>query len=173
MEEKEYLSINGNSFLYRNTEIEWISPLEGGYIITPDGYFIPVKDSDDHSTIFSEYLTKYLEKRINLNTIEATIMLTKNNHIVYMGIKMSDMKDVYAHNGTCEGFGILIFPNDINSLSKEQKEACSSLIAINRRVFGNGEKIPMQYHSISSNGSTAYNKEQILSILNKNKNTSK
>ena len=141
MEEKQYLSINGNPFIYRNTDIQWISPLEGGYIITPEGNFIPVKDSDDHSTIFSEYLSKYLEKKINLETMKAIIMLTQNNHIVYMGIKLSDMKDIYKQNGTSEGFGIIIFPSDINNLNNNQKQSCIELILSNKRIFVSNKKL--------------------------------
>ena len=33
-----------------------ISVLEGGYLITTDGQFIPVKDGQDHDSVFSEYI---------------------------------------------------------------------------------------------------------------------
>lgn len=165
MEEKVFKSINGNDFIFKYTESNFISPLEGGYIITPSGEFIPVKDDEDHSTVFSDYLSKYLEKYINLQTIEAAIMLGENNHIVYMGIKTSDMRDVNRRNGTCEGFGILIFPKNIRGITPEQKESCGLLIASNKSIFGNREKIPMQYHSLSAEGSKEYTKDDILGIL--------
>ena len=41
------------------TEKEYVSVLEGVYLITKDGQFIPVKDGQNHEEVFNEYLNKY------------------------------------------------------------------------------------------------------------------
>lgn len=170
-----YYNVKGNPFLYRNIDIKFISPLDAGYIITPNGEFIPVKDGDDHSTVFSEYLTYYLDRNINLETMEAITLLVQYKHIVYMGIKLRDMKEIYTANAICEGLGLLIFPENIeNSISEDQKKSCLALIASNKKRIGTGEIITIQYYSLSNSGvnSIEYSKEKILDIL-KRKNQTK
>ena len=174
MEQKIFKSINGNDFIFRYIESNFISPWQAGYIITPNGEFIPYEKNEDHSAVFSSYLTKYLDREIDLETIEATKLLVKNMHIVYMGLtKTSDLKDELGYKGSSEGCGLLIFPQDTEEITPEttiritpeQKIACELFIGSNKRLFSDEEKVPMQYHSLSFAGSKEYTKDDILGIL--------
>lgn len=166
---KELKSINGNKFLFRTQKSETISVLSAGYIITPDGHFVNVKDHEDHGDIFSQYLSKYLEEYISLQSMEAATRLTELDHIVYYGIKVNDMKYIYGNQrSSTSGFGVLIFPNDLTHVSVEQKKACIDLIETNKSIFGYGERIELKFHQIIQE--KEIKKETILKFLeNKNK----
>lgn len=72
------ISINGNLCKeFNSVDIEDLSVLSGGYIITPNGEIILVKDTDQHQVIFSDYINAYLENNdyIKYNTLTATKML--------------------------------------------------------------------------------------------------
>ena len=51
----ELKTINGNTFEFRTEEKNFVSVLNGGYIITKDGKFVDVKDSEfpTHKAVLS------------------------------------------------------------------------------------------------------------------------
>lgn len=166
--EKEIKSLSGETFKFRIEERAYISVLEAGYAITPDGEFIPVKDSEDHRDIYSVYLDHYLgdenrylvneileipkdvNVKLSLESMEAMTVLTKLNHIVYFGVKISDVKTI-LNNGNNDGFGVLILPDNYeSSLTEEQKQSLLDLLATNRSIFGGGKKIEVQIHQIKN-----------------------
>lgn len=106
--EKLLKNINEESFLYHVANKNEISILNAGYIITPDGDFIEVKDTDSHGIIFSDYLNKYLDRNTTktIDVLEASKELNLLNHIVYLGIKTEDVKQVYTNKSSLEG-GVL------------------------------------------------------------------
>lgn len=96
MENKELENINGDYFSFRVREREWVSVLEAGYIITPDGSFVNVLDSEDHSNIFTNYIRCYMgihNGRV-FQTMEAIQELTSLGHIAYLGLKPVDMRNM-------------------------------------------------------------------------------
>jgi len=153
MEDLQLLKdINGNEFLFRTLETNFISVLDAGYIINPEGNFINVKDSDDHGDIFSQYLTKYLnsDRQIQLCSIEAAIELAKVGHIAYYGIKTKDCASVYANKlgrGISQGCGVIIIPKTIEDLTLEQKDSLLKLLETNKSIFGTGEKLELEIHN--------------------------
>ena len=52
-------SQNDNYFDFRVEEKENISVLAAGYIITPEGNFVNVLDSESHNNIFSNFMYNY------------------------------------------------------------------------------------------------------------------
>lgn len=105
-------NIFGEKFEYEVVEKEYVDVLAAGYIITPEGEFIEVKDDNSHGDVFSKYLAKYLKESVvkYYETIKATGKLISLNHIVYLGIKTIDMKEIYKNSGQNNGYGILIIP---------------------------------------------------------------
>ena len=102
-----------------------LSVLTGGYIITKDGKFIDVKDAENHSDIFTSYLRKYLEDD-NHNIVDTLIgskELTSLNHIVYLVVKESDIKESYGlGSGTSADDVVLLFPSNSEEITKEAAE---------------------------------------------------
>lgn len=150
--EKILKNIIGEEFLYDVANKNEISILNAGYIITPAGDFIEVKDSDSHNIIFLNYLNKYLNTKLSskLDVLEASKELTNLNHIVYLGIKTEDIKQTYSNkNSPGGGFAIFILPNAYEStITSEQKESCLQLISTNKSLFGNYNKIEFQVYKI-------------------------
>ena len=72
-----FINKNGGTFTMPIVEKEDVSVLEGGYLITKDGQFIPVKDGQDHDKVFNEYLNKYecRETPIHYDTAKAFTIL--------------------------------------------------------------------------------------------------
>lgn len=161
------ISINGNPCKEFNARSkEEISVIAGGYIITPVGEIIEVRDSDEHRKIFSSYINSYLEKKDNeiYDTLTATKILCELGCCVYAGIRLEYIKNKLDRLENC--LGSLTFPSDIENITPIQKEICLSLIETNKSIFGNKEKIMIQYGSFPDN---VYSKDQALSILNQKK----
>ena len=133
---------------FNSCELEEISVIIGGYIITPRGEIIIV-DEEEHCNVFSDYINEYLEQKSSsktYDTYEATKILCEIGCCVYAGIRYKE----YISNkneGYIDNMGSLTFPKDITTLSEFQKEACSMLISKNKSLLGNREKIYIQYGS--------------------------
>lgn len=138
---KQIKRYDGTEFEFKVAEKNSISVLEPGYIITPDGEFIPVTDKENHGDIFSKYLTKYLNssEELNLEALEACRELLKLNHIVYIGIRGRNMKIVYTNGGgRSRDFGMFLLPENYQqNLTKEQKASSLTLLNTNKSIFGN------------------------------------
>lgn len=121
-----------------------VSVLEPGYIITPDGEFILVPKGEGHNAIFADYVNKYLDNETPtvFNSNEAMIALGKINHVVYYGLRMRDVVEIYNKGGDEQGVAILILPENYQeSMSEKQKESIKILLDSNKSIFGNKEKM--------------------------------
>ncbi len=146
-------NINGSSFHAEVSEPNEISVLEGGYIITPNGYFIPVKDNEDHADKFTSYLVQYLEdfKYHNLNSIEAAKVLSSLGHIVYFGLKMKDNQNIFCEkNGMTDGYAVVLLPSNLDMVTIAQKSSIISLLNTNKSIFGNHPILELQCTNFTS-----------------------
>ncbi len=144
-------NINNEEFEYEivNPSGGGISVVEPGYIITPGGEIIAVPKGEDHNTVFSNYINKYLVNKIQkiYQSTEGALVLSKINHVVYYGIRMNDLGNIYNNGGSTEGLGLLILPeNYLENITNFQKEAIKLLLATNKSIFGNREKIKIEIH---------------------------
>ena len=160
------ISINGNLCKeFNSTEIEDLSVLSGGYIITPNGEIILVKDTDQHQVIFSDYINAYLENNdyIKYNTLTATKMLCEIGCCVYAGVRLEYIKNKLEK--MTQSMASLTFPNDPSDLTDSQKQIIKTLLKTNKSLFGSSEKILIQYGSFPDN---VYNIEEVNVFLNSN-----
>ena len=160
------ISINGNLCKeFNSTEIEDLSVLSGGYIITPNGEIILVKDTDQHQVIFSDYINAYLENNdyIKYNTLTATKMLCEIGCCVYAGVRLEYFKNKLEK--MTQSMASLTFPNDPSDLTDSQKHIIKALLKTNKSLFGSSEKILIQYGSFPDN---VYNIEEVNVFLNSN-----
>lgn len=158
-------NINGNENLeFDGDSIENLSVLAGGYIITPLGEIILVKDTDEHRIIFSKYINYYLDNGSNTlyNTLISTKMLCDLGCCIYAGVRLEYSKNMLEQLSDC--MGSLTFPKDLDSLTSIQKEICLKLIESNKSIVSGSEKIFVQYGSFPDN---IYTKEEIVNILKK------
>lgn len=159
------ISINGNSCKeFNSSSIEDLDVIVGGYIFTPKGEIILVDENEEHCNVFSDYINSYLEN--NQNTIydilTATQMLCELGCCVYAGVRYKEyISSNFGNGDLCS----LTFPNDMEKLTQTQKDICLSLISKNKSLFGNREKVYIQYGSFPEN---VYSEEQIVSILKAN-----
>lgn len=153
----ELRSYYNNSFPFRVEEVDSVSVLCGGYVITPDGQFINVLDSEDHGNVFSDYLRSYLEEphRQEEDSLHAMISLTKLNHIVYSGIKLGDH---VLEGDLDQGYALLVFPDDLDVLTDEQKKSCLKLFETNKSIFGGYKKVELQIHDFANK---SYSQEEL------------
>ncbi|MCI8575691.1 MAG: hypothetical protein HFI09_04395 [Bacilli bacterium] len=151
MNEIEFTTIYNNTFkMIGATKEDYISTMAAGYIIRPDGLIVIVPDSSDHADISSQYIYQYLETEYKyFQSTEAIQILTKEpfNCVVYNGVKVQDSKEIYGkENRYCssnaQGYGILFLPLE-TEMSEEQKEICQKLLASNKSLFGNYDKIDL------------------------------
>lgn len=127
-----FINKNGDKFKMTTAKDFEISVLEGGYLITKDGQFIPVKDDQDHSDIFSQYINKFYgaTQPRHYETTEAIVTVVNDGNIVYMGKKFGD------NPLNVVGAFIILLPYE--ELTPEQKEALRKLISTNvGKVFKN------------------------------------
>ncbi len=145
---KNIKNINDELFPFRVEDERFVSVLAAGYIITPDGEFIDVRDEEDHASVFSNYIRSYLDdtSRSDEDTIHALISLTKLNHIAYMGIKMKDKKAEQSDN---KGYGVMVVPDNMSSLTEEQKRACLILRDKNKSIFGNRKIMDIEIYNFN------------------------
>ena len=146
MEQKlgTFKDIKGGTFTMPITEKEDVSVLEGGYLITKDGQFIPVKDGQNHEEVFNEYLNKYecRETSVHYDTAKAFTILVNDGNIVYMGRKMGD------NLNTIEGAYIVIMPYE--DLTEEQEEAIDILKKSNVGKVFKREIVPLTFIHLDS-----------------------
>lgn len=160
------ISINGNLCKeFNSVDIEDLSVLSGGYIITPNGEIILVKDTDQHQVIFSDYINAYLENNdyIKYNTLTATKMLCEIGCCVYAGVRLEYFKNKLEK--MTQSMASLTFPNDPSELTDSQKQIIKALLKTNKSLFGSSEKILIQYGSFPDN---VYNIEEVNVFLNSN-----
>lgn len=153
----ELKSYYNNSFAFRVEEKDSVSVLCGGYVITPEGQFVNVLDNEDHGDIFSNYLRSYLEEpyRTDEDSLHAMISLTKLNHIVYSGIKLGDH---VLEGDLDQGYSLMVFPDDLSSLTDSQKESCLAFFETNKSIFGGYKKVELQIHDFSNK---SYSQEEL------------
>lgn len=167
----------GQEFQMIGDDGRFVSVLEGGYIITPDGLFVTVKDAENHSEIFSDYLSKYLNTPYQLyQSLEASMKLNQINHIAYFGVKTSDMKTMYGRehfyksDGSktpVEGFSLMYLP-PLEMITDAQKSACLKLLETNHSRFRPEERLlDLQFGSAINN--VEYSEEEIMNFLNTTK----
>lgn len=146
MEQKlgTFINKNGGTFTMPIVEKEDVSVLEGGYLITKDGQFIPVKDGQDHDKVFNEYLNKYecRETPVHYDTAKAFTILVNDGNIVYMGRKMGD------NLNTIEGAYIVLMPYE--DLTEEQEEAIDILKKSNVGKVFKREIVPLTFIHLDS-----------------------
>ena len=146
MEQKlgTFINKNGGTFTMPIVEKEDVSVLEGGYLITKDGQFIPVKDGQDHDKEFNEYLNKYecRETPVHYDTAKAFTILVNDGIIVHMGRKMGD------NLNTIEGAYIVLMPYE--DLTEEQEEAIDILKKSNVGKVFKGEIVPLTFIHLDS-----------------------
>ena len=160
--------MEGGFFRFGVVPEDEISSLAAGYIITPTGDFIGVEDEEAHSTIFSSYLDQYLNRNVQhyLDTLEATKELVSLNHIVYLGLKMEDSKTLYVNKnlGSGSGYGIFILSDNFeDTMTDEQRNSCLKLIKTNISIFGNYDKLELQFNKIS--GENSISKDEFMFFL--------
>ena len=127
---------NGNPFLWVSTKMRDVSALEGGYIITPKGQFLPVHDFQEHDDVFSMYINYYTGNPASTQqwgSSECTKILNDLGHIVYFGVKKRYIGEITTGNETqnylrdekissmAKGYGVLSFPYDENIQNGQKK----------------------------------------------------
>ena len=163
------ITINGNKSKldFQSCSMDELTVLVGGYIITPRGEIIVVDESDEHCNIFSAYINEYLEQddfKI-YDTGTALKILCEFGCCVYSGIRYKEYISSRTGNYDDEAL-TLAFPKEIEEITTVQKEICKRIIESNKSLLGNREKFYIAYESFPG---IPYTKEQILSILNSNK----
>ena len=142
---------------------EEMSVLSGGYVITTCGEIIVVEDNQEHKDVFSSYINDYLESEQSTvyETYLATKLLCELGCIVYTGVRLEYIKNKLG--GLDTSMGSLTFPSEMENVTEIQKEICLRLLDNNRSLFGNGEKIAIQYGGFPD---IIYSKEEIIDFLN-------
>lgn len=161
-------SINGKKCKnFNGCNIEDLSVLAGGYIITPYGEVILVGDNETHQQVFSDYINEYLENSqyTVFNTLNATKILCELGCCVYAGVRLEYFKN--KSNKISQGIASLTFPNNLSDLTNNQKQIITALLETNKSVFSPNEKITIQYGSFPDN---IYSIEEVKAILSINKN---
>lgn len=161
------ITINENvsNIEFKSHNLEDISVITGGYIITPHGEIILVEEDEEHCNVFSEYINSYLEnnsKKI-YDTFAATKILCDLGCCVYAGIRYKEY--ILSKSEETLEIASLTFPNSFDILTSEQKNICKRLIDSNKSLLGDREKIYIQYGSFPDN---VYSKEEILTMLSSN-----
>lgn len=165
-------NIKNEEFEYEVVDVteESVSVLEPGYVITPDGEFIPIYNGEDHNVVFSDYFNKYLDNKIPVlhESTEAMVDLVKINHIVYYGLREAELATIYNDgNVDQEGVGYLLLPIHFQEvLTEEQKEAIKVLLATNKSLFGDYEKMHIRVRE-TINGSDLDKEDFKLFLENK------
>lgn len=147
---------------YQSCLPEEMSVLAGGYIITPLGEIIVVEDNQEHKDVFSSYINDYfeLESANVYETYLATKLLCELGCIVYAGVRLDYIKNKLG--GLDNTMASLTFPSKLEEITEVQKEICQHLLDSNRSLFGNGEKIAIQYGAFPD---FVYTKEEVLNFL--------
>ncbi len=142
-------TITGKKFAFRTADKENISVLCPGYIITPTGEFVDIKNEEDHSSIFTDYLRKYPEDDgfAYMDTYRGARRLAELNHIIYLGVKTEDVHDLLTATNRTTDIGMIILPSDFEDISPIQAQSCLDLIQTNKSLFGNYEKINLSFYS--------------------------
>lgn len=173
--------IDGNPFYMIGSNGDSVSVLEGGYIITPEGTFIAIKDHQDHDAVFSYFIYRYYAGRMRFReyqSAEAAMMLNQLGFIVYFGVKMKYIPEInrmetvenYLDDDRvskiARGYGSLSFPNDMERLTNMQRIACHLLLITNKKKNYDGED--MEYLNVVCGNiqkGLDFSKEETESIL--------
>lgn len=120
-------TLYGNKLEAETVDISELSPYAIGYIFTPTGEVIEVPETDDHSSVFSDYYSKYLELKepVMMDIFKASQRLCKLNHSVYLGGRL---KDTNGKTTTNVGINNIIVPNDINNIPEKEKEVLTEFL---------------------------------------------
>ena len=98
------LTINGNQREeFESCDISDLSVIAGGYVITPFGEIIVVKDDDKHCEVFTKLINNYLENEIDMkyNTLTSTKMLCEIGCCVYAGVRLEYIKNKLENLSNC------------------------------------------------------------------------
>lgn len=148
---------NGNIISIECQDFDKLSVLEPGYAILPDGHCIPVKDDQDHSSVFCDLLMKYLEEDYQFSeTPEAVIRLNEAGCVAYIGTRFFDGRE------TENGFGIFSFPEDVSTITEEQKLAVHKIAKTNHSQISKREILSLQYGTVAK---IEYTQEEVEEIL--------
>lgn len=154
----ELYSQSGKSFFMEGCcgqDASNIGVLTPGYIITKDGKFVSVGKNNGHDDVFSQYLMHYFDGQDKYyGSTAAASVLSELDHVVYFGIRESDVGYSYANsqNGILDGkeYGVIVLPKSMQ-LSQEQKRALKLLVSTNRRSYpGARPKLDLTYGEIIS-----------------------
>ena len=160
------LTINGNQREeFESCDISDLSVIAGGYVITPLGEIIVVKDDDKHCEVFTKLINNYLENEIDMkyNTLTSTKMLCEMGCCVYAGVRLEYIKNKLENLSNC--VASLTLPSQLSDLTEPQKEICSKLIESNISPITKKPRIYIQYGSFPDN---VFNEEDILKVFTSN-----
>ncbi len=152
-----------NRYGLKIVDKEFISVLGAGYIITPEGVFIGVGDTEDHDDVFSRYIhaTCDFEDRNHYNTTKGAQILCDNGNIVYFGLKARDVE--VGIKSSNKGYGVLFFPSAIETVTDKQKEAIRDLLGTNISRFSKEKLLDMSYGDFRQG---EYSEEYVMSVIN-------
>lgn len=166
------LSINGNQCReFDSTDINELSVLAGGYIITPLGEIILVDDKENHYNVFSKYINAYLENDENTqyNTLISTKMLCELGCCVYSGIRLEYIKNKLENLN--KSLCTLSIPSNPESLTDIQKNICIKLIEANKSRISGRKILDIQYGSFPDIVYTEDEMMTMLKMINEKRNT--
>ena len=118
-------TLYGNKLEAETVDISELSPYAIGYIFTPTGEVIEVPETDDHSSVFSDYYSGYLElnQPVVMEVYKASKMLCDLNHSLFIGIRLN-----VATKTINNSMNTLFVPNDIENIPEEEKQAIICLL---------------------------------------------
>lgn len=164
MEKEVFYSINKKEFVMEEEVIanNYCSVRETGYLIVPDGRLIVVPSGlKHHGQVFSEYVSKYLEKPIdeikqdyNINSDNGLVYIPLLNSlglIAYFGVGLGP--NICARGMESSQFydmrGMLNIPANTEILTLEQLITCQKLLDTNISFTGR-EKYPIEIGDIET-----------------------
>lgn len=129
-------------FDYEN--IEKLSVVSPGYIITDLGKAIKIPENQDHNDLFSQYMYFFsgFKQYVRYESTYGVKAICKTNGIVYFGAKLGDVRSKNAYTG------MLFFPENISEITEEQKETIRCLLATNISPITNKKRIEIIFGDI-------------------------
>lgn len=146
------LTINKNQKAeFESCDINDLSVLAGGYVITPLGEIIVVKDNDKHCDVFTKLINNYLENETatKYNTLTSTRMLCEMGCCVYAGVRLEYIKNRLESLSNC--IASLTFPSQLSNLTSVQREICTKLLESNVSPVTKKPIIYIQFGSFPDN----------------------
>jgi len=141
----EFLNIYGEPFLFQGKqEDDNVHVLQTGYIVSPDGKVVLIDDTDDHLTIFSEYISHYFngENKKNYELYTAMLELADNDHIIYAGPKIQNVSAREWGNKVCSNICTLALP-ELEHITEDQFSFLNQLAESNKPLvsFSNNSEL--------------------------------